>query len=94
MQQFGIDVIGTHLDLRIDTDQDCSILFTQIGDRIQQFEARYSRFIDGNWLDVLNTDRVGMLDPDGQKMLSLMLDISRRTDGYFDPTVGKRLTEL
>lgn len=27
-------------------------------------------------------------------MLLFMLDISRKTDGYFDPTVGKRLTEL
>jgi thiamine biosynthesis lipoprotein ApbE len=27
-------------------------------------------------------------------MLEFMLDVARETDGYFDPTVGKRLTEL
>jgi thiamine biosynthesis lipoprotein ApbE len=27
-------------------------------------------------------------------MLSKMLEIARKTDGYFDPTIGKRLTEL
>jgi thiamine biosynthesis lipoprotein ApbE len=27
-------------------------------------------------------------------MLKFMLEIAEKTDGYFDPTVGKRLTEL
>jgi thiamine biosynthesis lipoprotein ApbE len=27
-------------------------------------------------------------------MLSYMLGLAMKTDGYFDPTVGKRLTEL
>jgi thiamine biosynthesis lipoprotein ApbE len=27
-------------------------------------------------------------------MLEFMLKIAEKTDGYFDPTVGKRLTEL
>lgn len=27
-------------------------------------------------------------------MLTMMLDVAKYTDGYFDPTVGKRLTEL
>ena len=27
-------------------------------------------------------------------MLEYMLDLAMKTDGYFDPTVGKRLTEL
>jgi thiamine biosynthesis lipoprotein ApbE len=27
-------------------------------------------------------------------MLDFMLALSKKTDGYFDPTVGKRLTEL
>lgn len=27
-------------------------------------------------------------------MLSFALDMAHKTDGYFDPTVGKKLTEL
>jgi FAD:protein FMN transferase len=94
MQQFGFDIIGTHLDIRIDTDTDFSILFTQIESRLRYFEAKYSRFISGNWLDVLNQKRTATLDIDGQNMLAYMLEVARHTDGYFDPTVGKRLTEL
>lgn len=27
-------------------------------------------------------------------MLTYMLELARKTGGYFDPTIGKRLTEL
>jgi thiamine biosynthesis lipoprotein ApbE len=94
MQSFALDIIGTHLDIRIDTDRDCSVLFAEIETRLQDFEQKYSRFISGNWLDVLNQKRTATLDIDGQKMLTYMLTVSANTDGYFDPTVGKRLTEL
>ena len=94
MQQFDFDIIGTHLDLRIDTTEDCILLFRQIEARLRDFESKYSRFIEGNWLDTLNKNKTGTLDTDGRKMLEFMLDISRQTDGYFDPTVGKRLSEL
>ena len=94
MQSFALDIIGTHLDIRIDTDTDCSRVFTEIETRLQGFEVRYSRFIEVNWLADLNKNRTGTLDTDGKKMLECMLDMSQKTDGYFDPTVGKRLTEL
>ena len=94
MQQYGFDIIGTHLDIRIDTSDDCSTLFTRIETRLRDFESKYSRFISGNWLDILNQKRTETLDTDGQKMLAYMLAVSAKTDGYFDPTVGKRLTEL
>ncbi len=94
MQQFSFDIIGTHLDLRIDTIEDCVLVFMEIEARLRDFESKYSRFIEGNWLDTLNKNKTGTLDTDGRKMLEFILDISRQTDGYFDPTVGKRLSEL
>ena len=94
MQQFGFDIIGTHLDIRIDTSEDCSVLFSDIETRLQDFEARYSRFISGNWLDILNQKRTATLDEDARKMLLYTLEVACKTDGYFDPTVGNRLTEL
>ncbi len=38
--------------------------------------------------------RSGVLDNDAREMIVFALDLAKRTDGYFDPTVGKRLTEL
>jgi thiamine biosynthesis lipoprotein ApbE len=94
MQTLDLDIIGTHLQIRIDTPHSCDEVFSDICIRLGDFEKKYSRFIDGNWLDDLNVHRSAILDSDGKKMLTYMLDIARRTDGYFDPTIGKRLTEL
>lgn len=94
MQILSLDIIGTHLQVQIDTSSSCDEDFSHIRTRLQDFEARYSRFIEGNWLDTLNKNRTGTLDLDAQSMLTSMLDIARRTLGYFDPTVGKRLSEL
>lgn len=94
MQRYDFDIIGTHLALSLDTTEDCSEIFGEIESRLRQFEAKYSRFLEGNWLHDLNQDRRATLDSDGMSMLSYMLDLSKKTDGYFDPTVGKRLTEL
>lgn len=46
MQKYSFDVIGTHLLLSLDTEDDCSILFQSIKDRLTQFEKKYSRFIE------------------------------------------------
>jgi thiamine biosynthesis lipoprotein ApbE len=94
MQRLDLDVIGTHLALSIDTIEDCGEIFREIEAYLRGFEARYSRFITGNWLYDLNTTRRAVLDMDARAMLLCTLDIAEKTDGYFDPTVGKRLTEL
>lgn len=94
MQKYSFDIIGTHLDIFIDTDNSIVGLSQEIEHRLTQFEEKYSRFISGNWLNILNLERSWILDTDGKNMLVKMLDIARYTDGYFDPTIGKRLTEL
>lgn len=94
MQKWNYDIIGTHLTVMIDTSDDCTRVFQDIEIRLWQFEARFSRFIEENWLYTLNMSRRAMLDEDAHMMLSFALDLARNTDGYFDPTVGKRLTEL
>ena len=38
--------------------------------------------------------RSGTLDSDAREMIVFALDLAHKTHGYFDPTVGKRLTEL
>lgn len=94
MQRYNLDIIGTHLEITVDTMDDCSHIFSEVGLRLSSFEARFSRFIIGNWLYILNTTRRWVLDSDTHNMLSYALELAEKTDWYFDPTIGKRLTEL
>lgn len=94
MQKFSLDSIGTHLTLSIDTPHLCGELFSSIENRLVHFENKFSRFKAENWLDELNHCREWTLDDDAKFMLTYALDVSKRTWGYFDPTVGKRLSEL
>ncbi len=94
MQILDFDIIGTHLQIQIDTSSSCDEDFSHIRSYLTDFESRFSRFIDGNWLADVNKSRSGILDEDAKKMLEFMLEMATKTDGYFDPTVGKSLTEL
>lgn len=94
MQKYDFNIIGTHLQVLIDTDMDCSEVFHSIESRLSDFEQKFSRFLEDNWLADLNTSRRALLDADAKNMLMFALDMARKTDGYFDPTVGKKLTEL
>lgn len=94
MQKLELDSIGTHLALSIDTDIDSEGFFDGIRERLRIFEEDFSRFNSDNWLSHLNSSRRATLDEDARFMLLFALDIANKTDGYFDPTVGKRLREL
>ncbi len=96
MYTLDLDIIGTHLSLRVESSSSTSVDedFSRIRTRFTEFENRFSRFIPENWLHRLNQDRKGILDADAKNMLICALDVAHATDGYFDPTVGKRLREL
>lgn len=94
MQQYSLDSIGTHLTISVDTDRDMTSMFHDIRMYLEKFEARYSRFLIGNWLSDLHISRRAILDLDARAMLIFALDMAKRTDEYFDPTIGRRLTEL
>jgi thiamine biosynthesis lipoprotein len=94
MQEFHLDVIGTHIRIVIDESLPIGEDFSHIQKRLQEFDARYSRFISGNWIHRLNRDRRNTLDDDARKMLDSSLELARVSDGYFDPTIGKKLAEL
>ena len=38
--------------------------------------------------------RSAILDIDSRNMIEYALSVAKNTNGYFDPTIGKRLTEL
>jgi len=94
MQVFDLDCIGTHLRIFIDTSSSCDEDFSHIRSFILDFESQYSRFISDNWLDRLNQQRVSSLPKDAKNMIEYAIKVAKNTNGYFDPTVGKRLTEL
>ncbi len=94
MQKSSFDIIGTHLMISLDTNEDCMSLFFSIRERLAAFEQRYSRFIESNWLHDLVITRRAILDTEAEKMLSFALHLAHSTEGYFDPTIGKRLSEL
>ena len=80
MYTYSLDIIGTHLDIRIDTDGDISDVSKKIQKCLTDFELRFSRFIPGNWLHDLNKNRRENLDNDAMKMLSYMLDIAHSSN--------------
>ncbi len=96
MYTLDLDIIGTHLSLRVESSSSTSVDedFSRIRTRFTDFEERFSRFIPNNWLHTLNQNRTGILDLDAKNMLTTALDVAVETDGYFDPTIGKRLREL
>ncbi len=79
MQRWNYDIIGTHLLVSIDTEEDCSLIFSEIESRLQSFEVRFSRFVEGNWLSELNTSRRGILDTDAKNMLTFALGMAQNT---------------
>lgn len=46
MQKDSWDIIGTHISIEIDTSTDCTVLFLAIRRRLEEFELKYSRFIE------------------------------------------------
>ena len=80
MQRYSLDIIGTHLEISLHTEKDLESIFRTLEKRLTDFEARFSRFISGNWLYILNRERRAHLDTDAQNMLSSMLDIAKKTD--------------
>lgn len=94
MQVFELDCIGTHLQILVDVPSSCDEEFSCIRSYIIDFESRYSRFVADNWLNILNKQRIWSLPKDAKNMIEYAIEVAKNTNGYFDPTIGKRLTEL
>jgi thiamine biosynthesis lipoprotein ApbE len=96
MIRYTLDVIGTHLTLSFDVPSSHVLDegFSRIQAMLLEFEKNYSRFLADNWLYHLNRSRKASLDIHTRSMLEMMVSLSQKTDGYFDPTIGTRLTEL
>lgn len=94
MQKFAKDSIGTKLEISFRTNENLSHIFNEIDIFLTEFEKKFSRFIEYNWLYDLNKTKSANLDNLSYKILKMMQKLSSETSWYFDPTIGKRLTEL
>lgn len=45
MQKYDLEVIGTHLFLMLDTHESMADVFSDIKIRLEDFEAKFSRFL-------------------------------------------------
>lgn len=94
MRVLSAEVLGTKLSVQVETRADLGAVFARILRTARAFEKKYSRFVPDNWLARLNAAGGGRLDKDSSAMLRCALDLARRTDGVFDPTVGPLLSRL
>ena len=51
------------------------------------FEKKYSRFIPGNYLDIINTNKSSDIDAEFFSIVNLCLKVSEMTQWYFDITL-------
>lgn len=93
MTALHLDIIGTHLVLTVYTGENLDGLFMHITDYLTDFEKKYSRFLESNWLQRLNTERKNILDEDARNMVLFSLALAKKSDGYFDPTVARALVK-
>lgn len=94
MQVFTLNCLGTTLKIHIDQSSSCDEDFRCIQEKISAFEQKYSRFIPGNWLDLLCKNGSAEVDEEAHRMIFFALELARLTHGAFDPTVGSLLSRL
>jgi thiamine biosynthesis lipoprotein ApbE len=86
--------LGTHLRIEAESFDGIEKVFKEISAYLEYFEARYSRFILGNWLTEINTNGGGILDTPAREMLEVALELAELTDGAFDPTIMPDLLRI
>jgi len=75
------------LDITVFWDEDVSSLLTESFALLDDFENKYSRFISGNMLDALNTDKSIVLPSEIISLIELCQKVSGLTQGHFDITI-------
>ncbi len=77
---------GSVLTIEIFEDADISD-FEKCFQFVSEFEQTYSRFIPGNYLDQLNTQKNSAITQEFFSIIQLCQKVSDMTDGYFDITL-------
>lgn len=89
--KFTKDLCGSRLEILIHSEWEFSDLIQECFDITEQFEIKYSRFIEWNYLSKLNTNKQSIMDSELESILKLCLKVSDITNGYFDITIQPTL---
>ena len=61
---------------------------------IEDFEKKYSRFIEWNYLSQINNGEIKNIENICREMIKLSLEVSKLSEGYFDITISPILEEI
>jgi thiamine biosynthesis lipoprotein len=97
MERTSFDAIGTHWDIAIEdkiTTANAQGLFCLLRERIELFEATYSRFRDESLIDkIAQSPGDYTIPPDGKRMFDAYQFLYRQTEGQMTPLIGNTLVE-
>lgn len=94
MQVYQGGHLGTLLSIQVDTPHNMWGVFLEITKRVTDFEERFSRFRENNWLSTLNTQKYASLDDDAHTVISYALKVAKQSEWVFDPTILPRLESI
>lgn len=78
---------GSSLDITIHHKWDFSHIVGECFSMADDFEQKYSRFIDENFLSDLNVKKTAIIDSEFVSLIKLALYVSEKTKWYFDITM-------
>jgi len=86
--KFTKDLCGSKLEILIHDEWEFSDLIQESFEYWKYFEEKYSRFIDNNFLDQLNTKKYcDEIDQDFINIITLAQNISKVSEWYFDISI-------
>ena len=92
--QYSKDCFWTILTLSLPSGAEKDSVISEAFSYVDEFESKYSRFIPGNLLDTINTNKRFTLDPEISSLIRLSLKISQITQWYYDITLLPFLENL
>jgi len=84
----------SHLEITVYSGENISDLVSECFSLVDSFEKKYSRFIKGNFLSKLNLDKESSIDKEFFSLITLCLEVSRKSKWYFDITLLPVLENL
>ncbi len=87
MKTYSHDCLGSRLDITIESRKDLDSVMTESFLLIDDFENKYSRFIEWNVLSKINREKTWTLPDEIMMLVTLAQKISVMTNGYFDITM-------
>ena len=92
--KYSHSCFGSRLDIIVSSANDFWTLIQKSFTMADEFEQKYSRFIDGNFLSRLNSSKASEIDSEFASILKLCQKVSKLSQWYFDITLLPVLENL